>query len=366
MTPGPILHVNAETTWRGGENQVFLLARGLHETLPTAIACVPGSPLHAKASAAGVPVHALPGDRGLGAILALRGLVRDLRPRLLHAHTSRAHQLCLLATLGSALPIMVTRRVDFPLKRGIIARWKYGRRITRFVAISQAISRILQAGGVPAERIAVIPSGIPFDAVDQAPRRDPREAFGLPADAIVVINVAALSDHKDHETLLDAWAQVEPSRPLAHLIIAGEGELRQRLEERIATLGLQRTRLVGHRDDVWNLLKGSDLFVMSSHLEGLCTSIMDAKRCGLPVVATRAGGIPEVVDADNGGVLVPTRDVSALATALARLIDDPGERGTLAAAAAKDSVRFTAEHMVQAYRRLYTELLTAPPTATFA
>src|SRR5690606_33878341 len=137
----------------------------------------------------------------------------------------------------------------------------------------QAISRILQAGGVPPERIAIIPSGIPFDAVDQALRQDPREAFGLPADATVVINVAALSDHKDHETLLTAWAQLEPSRPRAHLIIAGEGELRQRLQERIVTLGLQRAQLIGHRDDVWNLLKGSDVFVMSSHLEGLCTSI---------------------------------------------------------------------------------------------
>jgi len=357
VSAGMILHVNAETTWRGGENQVFLLAAGMQAKRACAVACVPGSPLAERLTKAGVPIHAIPGDRGARAIWALRRIIRQVRPAALHAHTSRAHQLCLFAALGSNLPVVVTRRVDFPLKRGPFAGWKYRGRAVRFVAISQAIRAILLAGGVRADRITVISSGVDFSLLDVASRSDPRSLFGLPADALVVLNVAALSDHKDQATLLRAWAQIEPQHSRAHLLIAGEGELRGDLEQLIAGLGLRRVRLVGYRSDVPGLLKGSDLFVMSSHLEGLCTSIMDAKRCGLPVVATRAGGIPEVVDEASGGLLVPVRDPAALAQALAVYLGDESRRQRDGITARQDSVRFSSAAMVQSYLDFYAAQL---------
>lgn len=356
VNPGLVLHVNAETTWRGGENQVFLLAAGMQAQRACAVACVPESPLAERLAQAGVPVHAIPGDRGLQAIWALRRIVRELSPTVLHAHTSRAHQLCMLAAFGAGVPVVVTRRVDFPLKRGPLAAWKYRGRSVRFVAISQAISNILAAGGVPGERISIIPSGIDFRTLDAAPRGDPRVRFGLPDDALVVLNVAALSEHKDQASLLRAWSLIEAKHPRAHLVIAGGGELREELERLIAALGLQRARLVGYRTDVPALMKGSDLFVMSSQLEGLCTSIMDAKRCGLPVVATRAGGIPEVVDERSGGLLVPVRDPTALAEALATYLSDDRRRRHDGEVARQDSERFSAEAMVRAYLGFYTRI----------
>ena len=134
--PQPILHVNAETTWRGGENQVYLLATGMHAHRPTVVACIPDSPLGSRLQAAGVPLFPIPGDRGLRSILTLRKAMRELRPALVHAHTSRAHQACLMARWGLGIPILVTRRVDFPLKRGFIARRKYGPAVRCFIAIS--------------------------------------------------------------------------------------------------------------------------------------------------------------------------------------------------------------------------------------
>lgn len=354
---GVILHVNAETTWRGGENQVFLLAIGMQRQRPCAVACVPGSPLAERLTKAGVPILPIPGDRGVRAIWALRRIIRHVKPVMLHAHTSRAHQLCLFAALGSALPVAVTRRVDFPLKRGPFAGWKYRGKALHFVAISRAISDILVTGGVLAERITVIPSGVDFSILDVAPRSDLRGLFSLPAEAQVVINVAALSDHKDQATLLRAWSQIEPQHPRAHLFIAGEGELRGALEQLITSLGLRRARLIGYRSDVPALLKGSDVFVMSSHLEGLCTSIMDAKRCGLPVVATRAGGIPEVVRAGVDGTLVAIRDAPALAAAMSAYLADGDLRRRHAAAAVEDSARFSAAAMVQSYVAFYRDLL---------
>jgi L-malate glycosyltransferase len=280
---------------------------------------------------------------------------------MLHAHTSRAHQLCLLAALGHQLPVLVTRRVDFPLKRGPFAAWKYRGAKVRFVAISRAIREVLLAGGVPAERIDLIPSGADFALLDAAQALDPRAIFALPHDAQTVLNVAALTDHKDQTSLLRAWAMIEESRPRAHLLIAGDGELRGRLEQMIIQLGLRRARLVGYRTDVPGLMKGSDLFVMSSHLEGLCTSIMDAKRCGLPVVATRAGGIPEVVDENSGGILVPVADPAALAHALALYLDDEDRRRRDAAMARRDSARFSSASMVKSYLELYGRLLGDDP-----
>lgn len=357
MSPISVVHVNAETTWRGGENQVFLLASGMSQHRSCAVACVTGSPLATRMQQAGVPVLAIPGDRGLLSVLALRRIIREQRPELLHAHTSRAHQLCLLAALGTSLPVVVTRRVDFPLKRGAVSGWKYRNKKVHLVAISQAIRQVLITGGVEASGISLIPSGIDFAMLDAAPRLDPRSEFDLPSDALIVLNVAALSDHKDHTTLLRAWTQIERDHARAHLIIAGEGELRGQLTGLVNELGLRRAHLVGYRQDVPGLMKGSDLFVMSSHLEGLCTSIMDAKRCALPVVATRAGGIPEVVNDGSDGRLVAVRDPPALAQALSVYLSDHEQRQRSAANARSDSERFSAAAMVDSYLTLYDRLI---------
>lgn len=359
-TPAPILHVNAETTWRGGENQVFLLARGMHPVRPCIVACRRDSPLERRLTAAGIPVYQIPGDRGLRSILALRRAFIDLQPALVHAHTSRAHQACMLARVGLNIPLVVTRRVDFPLKSGPIARWKYGPGVRQFVAISAAIATILRAGGIRDEQLRVIPSGIDFAPLDAVPVGNPWLTLGLPANAEVVLNVAALVDHKDHATLLRAWIATEAQHPRAHLVIAGEGELRSTLEKMITELGLRRVHLLGYRTDVIELMKSSQIFVMSSHLEGLCTSIMDAKRCGLPVVATAAGGIPEVVRDGVDGILVPIRAPDALATALHDLLTDRPRRQLFSVAARADSDRFSAEQMTAAYLACYRTILAIP------
>lgn len=364
-TLAPILHVNAETTWRGGENQVFLLARGMHPVRPCIVACRANSPLERRLTAAGIPVYLIPGDRGLRSILALRRAFKDLKPALIHAHTSRAHQACMLARWGLGIPICVTRRVDFPLKRGFIARWKYGPGVRTFVAISAAIATILRTGGVRENALRVIPSGIDFAALDALPAGNPWPDIHLPSNAEVVLNVAALVDHKDHATLLRAWVAIEAQHPRAHLVIAGEGELHAELAKLMTDLGLQRVHLLGYRSDVISLMKSSQLFVMSSHLEGLCTSIMDAKRCGLPVVATAAGGIPEVVRHTIDGILVPIRTPEALAQALHELLADPQRRQLFAAAARADSERFSAEMMTAAYVQCYGEIVSNPPSTEY-
>lgn len=354
-----IVMVNTESGWRGGENQVFLLARDLPEPWRALTVCQPGSPLAQRLREVGSLVVELPmsGGGDLAAVWAICRLAREHDAAVLHAHTSHAHSLCRLAVIGRDLPLVVTRRVDFPVKRGLFAAWKYGARVTRFVAISEAVRGVLLAGGVAPAGCVLIPDGVDLARLDAAPLVDLRAELGLPAAALLVGNAAALVDHKDHRTLLDAWALVERAEPTAHLAIAGTGDLEQELHAQARALGLAHVHFLGFRHDVPGLLKGFDLFVLSSHLEGLGTVVMDAMRCGLPVVATRAGGIPELVENDGNGLLVGVRDPSALARALLRLLGDRALRERLASGArASAEARFSHRRMVESYAGLYATL----------
>jgi glycosyltransferase involved in cell wall biosynthesis len=146
--------------------------------------------------------------------------------------------------------------------------------------------------------------------------------------------------------------------PEARVVILGEGDLRDELSRLIHELGLERHVLLpGFRPDVLSLLKAFDVFVMPSITEGLGTSILDAMACTKAVVASDVGGIPEVVDRDVTGLLVPARDASALGAAVIRLLRDPALTSRLAAAGrTRIERRFTADRMVQetldVYRRL--------------
>ena len=183
------------------------------------------------------------------------------------------------------------------------------------------------------------------------------QALGIPDGAPVVGNVAALTGHKDHATLLEAAGIVLRRRPEARFVIVGEGPLRRELEARVREGGLAgRVVFAGFRDDVDRLLPAFDVFCLSSHLEGLGTSLLDAMAFGRPVVATAAGGIPEAVEDGSTGVVVPVRDPVALAQALLALLDDPDRRRRLGAAGRKRFLeRFTADRMVEETLRVYEE-----------
>lgn len=354
---GLILQLDTERGWRGGQLQLALLAAGLTAPWRCVVACRPGEPLAADLSRRGVAIEALTPRSALDplAIWHLRRLVVRLRPVAVHAHTSHTHQLALLACAGTGVPVLVTRRVDFPLKRGLVARWKYGA-VRQWITVSSAVAAVMQAGGVPATRVTVIRDGIdPARHLETVPTL--RAELGLQADALLVGITAALEDHKDHRTLLAAWQQVEAAVPRAHLVVAGDGALRAVLAEQSRALGLRRCHFLGFRSDVPALLRALDVFTLSSKLEGLGSSVMDAQWCGLPVVATAAGGIPELVRDGVTGLLVPVGDAPALAAALRRVLGDADLRRRLGAAgrAAADPA-WTAARMVDEHTMLYAGL----------
>ena len=166
----------------------------------------------------------------------------------------------------------------------------------------------------------------------------------MPAGVPVVGNVAALTGHKDHATLVEAMALLRPRCPEARLVIAGEGELRPALEALVRERGLgDRVVFAGFRHDLDRLLPAFSVFCLSSRLEGLGTSLLDAMAFGLPVVATAAGGIPEAVEDGVTGRVAPPRDPAALAEALADVLGDEERRRAYGAAGRRRFLeRFTA------------------------
>ncbi|HSD67800.1 MAG TPA: glycosyltransferase [Vicinamibacteria bacterium] len=354
-----VLHVDTAATWRGGQNQVLLTAKGMAARgMESAIACRAGGELEARARPAGAAVRPLPfrGDLWPPAILALARLLRRERPGALLLHDPHAVSAALVAARLAGRPATVAvRRVDFPL-HGPFSRAKYAA-CDRVIVVSRAIGSVVEAGGVRAGRLRLVYEGVP-DRVAEGGGREALAALGVPAGAPVVGNVAALTGHKDHATLVEAMALLRGRLPEAWLVIAGEGELRPALEAQVRDRGLvDRVVLAGFRRDLDRLLPAFSVFCLSSRLEGLGTSLLDAMAFGLPVVATSAGGIPEAVEDGLTGRVVPPRDPGALAEALAHVLgDEERRRGYGAAGRRRFLERFTADHMVDETLRVLAEV----------
>jgi len=353
-----VLHVDTAAGWRGGQNQVLLTAAGMAARgHATAIACRRDGPLAERAAEAGLVVHALPfrGDLWPPAVVALARLLRRERPRALVLHDPHAVSAALVAARLGWRPLLVAvRRVDFPL-RSALSRAKYGA-CDRVVVVSRAIGAVVERGGIAASKLRLVYEGVP----DRAPAPGGREALaalGVPTGAAVVGNVAALTGHKDHATLVDAMALARARVPGAWLVILGEGELRGALEAQVRERGLgDRVLFAGFRGDLDRLLPAFSLFCLSSRLEGLGTSLLDAMAFGLPVVATAAGGIPEAVEDGVTGRVVPPRDPAALADALVSVLgDEPRRRALGAAGRLRVLERFTADRMVEGTLRVLEE-----------
>ena len=177
----------------------------------------------------------------------------------------------------------------------------------------------------------------------------------MPSGAPLVGNVAALAPHKGQRHLIDAMRLVVRDLPDARLLIMGDGELRDTLQEQIKHLGLERhVTLTGFRDDALGLMRSMDVFVMSSVTEGLGSAMLEAMACERAIVGTRAGGIPEVIEDDVTGLLVPPRDHEAMAGAIVRLLKDPARRRQMGAAGrARVVSEFSVEALVQSTARIY-------------
>src|SRR6266851_2076858 len=350
------LHVDTARTWRGGQNQVLLTVNGLRAIGErAALVAHPDGELRRRAAEGRDLVPIAPRtEMDLTAAWRFSRVINRLAPDVIHAHdphgiamASLALSLGASASHGHAPPLVASRRVDFHLKGNSFSRWKY-RQVDCFIAASEAIRQMLVADGVPDDRTVTVHEGIDVDHVRAAPAVNVHDAFWLPHGAPVVGNVAALVPHKGQRYLIDAAHLVVQQVPDARFVILGEGDLREHLQKQVHEHRLEKHVLLpGFRIDVLGCLKAFDVFVMSSVTEGLGTSLLDAMAASRPIVATTAGGIPEIVEDGVNGLLVPPRDQQALADAVVRALNDADLRRRMGEAGfARVNERFTVERMV--------------------
>jgi L-malate glycosyltransferase len=354
------LHIDTARTWRGGQNQVLVTVMGLralgHRTL---LVANPSGELRQRAKEGLDLLPLAPRtEMDLNAAWRLSRFIKQLRPDVLHAHDPHAVAMAALAlSMSTQLakpPLVASRRVDFHLRGSALSRWKY-RQVDCFICASDAIRQMLMGDGVPEMRAVTVHEGIDLGHVEAAPAAKLHEELWLPHHAPLVGNVAALVPHKGQRHLIEAAMLVLPQVPDARFILAGEGELRPALERQIREHHLEKhVLLAGFRPDVLSLHKAFDIFVMSSLTEGLGTSLLDAMACGKPIVATTAGGIPEVVVDGETGFLVAPRDHEGMARAIVSLLKDEALRRRMGEAGrTRARVHFSAERMVQDTLRVY-------------
>ena len=365
------LHLDTARTWRGGQNQALLTVLGLRALGHRAVLVAhPEGELRRRAIEGADLVPLAPrSEMDLATAWRLTRVIRDIRPHIVHAHDPHAVAVAGLALAmkppNPAPPLVASRRVDFRFRPNAFSKWKY-RQVDRFICASEAIRDMVIADGMPPDQVVTVHEGIDLEHVAAAPAAGIHAEFWLPHGAPVVGNVAALVPHKGQKHLIDAFALVVRDLPDARLIIAGEGELRPALERQIREHRLEKhVVLAGFRPDVLSLMKGFDLFALSSVTEGLGTSVLDAMACERAVVATAAGGVPEIVRDEETGVLVPPRDAPAMARAIVRLLRDPDLRRRFGRAGLAHVTRhFSAERMVRETVRVYEALLeSSSPTS---
>jgi len=356
-----VLHVEGGRHLHGGAYQVLHLIKGLaargYESL---LVCPRCSELAAAARPfADVREMTMHGDLDPGITLRLAGLLRDVRPDLVHLHSRiGADTWGGIAARLAGLPTVHTRRVDNPEPRWLVA-FKY-RLHDRVVAISEEIGRVLISEGLPVQKLRVVRSAVDWER--WAPPCDRQRAAtlqGVPADSILICVVSQLIERKGHRFLIDVLPTIASRHPNLKVFFFGRGPLEGALREAIEAAGLNGVvKLGGFRSDLEEILGCFDLLVHPATMEGLGVSLLQAASSGVPIVASRVGGIPEAVRDRESGILIEPGDSRALCTAIETLLADAELRRDMGDEGRRlMATRFPIDSMVEGNLRVYRELL---------
>jgi L-malate glycosyltransferase len=357
-----VLHIDAGHEWRGGQQQAaYLLENMVNAGYSTKMMCPAGSPMQKRCLKKNLPVSGLrlKSRTRLKDARHIARLCREEKIDIIHAHCSHSLTIALLSRLLYRTPkIVASRRVDFHVKKPIVGAFKYKTKwVDKIICVSDAIKNIMINDGLPAQKLVTVRSGVDLHKFDDADPAGLREEFSIPDDHLIFVTVAALVGHKDYPTLLRAASTVLEQTKKVTFLAVGDGPNENALTELANELGVtENFKFVGYRKDVGRFLKLADIFVLASKTEGLGTSLLDAGATTCAIVATRAGGIPEIVKNGDTGLLVPKQQPEALAEAILELIYDSAECERLAQnaldAAQENSHGRTFERTIEIYQHL--------------
>jgi L-malate glycosyltransferase len=361
-----VLHLSSEKTWRGGEQQIaYLIEELTKQGVNNFVAVKRSSEFETYCRTRGIKHISLSFANSFDIFSAwsIKRFCKEENINIVHMHSAKSHAIGVLsAVLGNTTPLILSRRVDFVPSSSWLTRWKYNHAsIRKIIGVSDKITEIMK-GYVKNPSICVTAhSGVDLKKFPSYQAENIlRTEFSIADHVFIIGNTSALEAHKDYETFINAVEiLVKEKLPIMAFII-GEGSLKGRLTEIVQEKELQNVVIfTGFRKDIVKILPCLDFFLMTSNEEGLGTSILDAFLAGVPVVATKAGGIPEMVDDGRTGLLADIGDAKSLASCIKALMLDKDLKYFLINNAklrvAEFSKTLTAEKTLQIYKEVLSK-----------
>jgi glycosyltransferase involved in cell wall biosynthesis len=347
-----ILHISTARSWRGGEQQIaYLIAELAKQNTRQFVVCIKDAPLYKWCLKNNIPAKGLKKRSSLDLSFAykLKKYSQKNNVQIWHSHDSHAHGFGVYANalFGANTPLVVSRRVDFPVASSKLSTFKYNHHsVKKILCVSAAIANIVKTKLKNPSVVDVVYSAIDYNKFNNLTKGKLRGELGLSPKDKIIGNIAALADHKDHSTFIDCAEILVQNNPEFKFVIAGDGEFRPSLEAKAALKGLSdKIFFLGFRADVPNVIADFNIFLFTSKTEGLGTSILDAFAAGIPTVATAAGGIPEIVEDKKTGLLCPIAQPAELASAVLKILNNEEFANKLVHGASKKLGLFSLENL---------------------
>jgi glycosyltransferase involved in cell wall biosynthesis len=355
----PLL-VDLETEWRGGQNQFFLLLKGLYERGHAAeLLAAKGSSLGHRASKAGICVHYCSrGSFRLAAAAKISSLLSDGYFDVVHVNESHALTAAWLSGAPRTIPLLISRRVGFPIGQNYFSRARFNS-ARRIIANSHWVAEQAASSGVPRERLTVIYEGVEVPEPATAEIRQAcRARWGVQPNEPLLGCAGVLLEDKGQEWVIRALAKLRNEFPGCKLLLAGDGAYRPNLEAVTRELNLQKAVIfAGFVRDIESVYRSLDAFVFPALFEGLGTSLLAAMAHAVPSVAYFGCALGEIVEDGKSGLQVQPRDPDALADAIGKILSDRNFSARLASAGRQRMADvFSADRMVDETLRLYREV----------
>jgi glycosyltransferase involved in cell wall biosynthesis len=360
-----ILHVSTAYSWRGGEQQVAYLAIELQKKKIDQVVCCPsGSPLFnfCKLNHLQAAGFTSKGIAKINVARLINKLCQEHHMDLIHTHDAHAHTSAVMGAIlfRNKIPVVVSRRVDFPVSSNPLSRLKYNHSVVKkIICVSNKIKEITAKSISDKSKLSVVHSGIDTEKFSsKSTYLVLHNELNLEAETILIGNVSALAVHKDYYTFIDTAESILKINPQIHFVIIGDGPERNNIVNYIQKKNLgNHIHLTGFRKDIIEILPELSVFLMTSMTEGLGTTLLDALAAKVPVVATEAGGIPEIIRHEQTGLLAPVKDADKLSANVLRIIQGPALRNHLIKNGLELVQRFSKENTANATLQQYNEVL---------
>lgn len=333
-----ILHTEWSDGWGGQERRIIsemagMAERGHHMVLATRPQCQ----IAKRAEQIGVPVLLLPMRRtfDLASIFALARYLRRESIQVVNTHSGIDSWIGAIAAKFARTPILIrTRHLNIPLRRNWLNFVHY--LPDQIVSCGMAMrTQLVEGCGFPLEHVTNIPTGIDFEKFKaNLSREKVRHDLGISEDKFLILMVGIIRSVKRHVTALEAHKLLLEQIPNAHLLVVGDGPIRDEMENFGHELGIsQSVTFTGYREDIPELMRASDTFLLTSRSEGVPQAITQALGMGLAVVATSVGGVPELILHEKTGILVPVENPEAIRDGLVRMATNPADAKRMGAEA---------------------------------